>query len=206
MSTHPPTSVDTLLERARAQLHRLSPHEAAAAARDGALLIDTRYGALRDRGGLVPGALIVERNELEWRLDPHGGHRLPEVTGHDVRGWCSATRGTPPASRRSPSTSSAWRGPPTSSVASRRGGRRGCRYDTPISRPSRLRPSRADASPFCRVRRPRGGVACPIRRTGVPERATVQRGTVRLAVAYASDPPRAHLRARRSWARDRCAP
>ncbi|MFI2032676.1 rhodanese-like domain-containing protein [Streptomyces buecherae] len=85
MSTHPPTSVDTLLERARAQLHRLSPHEAAAAARDGALLIDTRYAALRDRDGLVPGALIVERNELEWRLDPHGDHRLPEVTGHDVR-------------------------------------------------------------------------------------------------------------------------
>ncbi|MFE6774694.1 rhodanese-like domain-containing protein [Streptomyces sp. NPDC057702] len=84
MSTHPPTRVGTLLDRARSQLHRLAPHEAATAARDGAVLIDIRYATLRDRDGLIPGALIVERNELEWRLDPHGDHRLPDVTGHDL--------------------------------------------------------------------------------------------------------------------------
>ncbi|MER0246602.1 rhodanese-like domain-containing protein [Streptomyces sp. HSW2009] len=85
MTAHPPTSVDTLLDRARAHLDRLAPQDAAAAAEQGAVLIDIRYGALRDRDGLIPGAHIVERNELEWRLDPAGGHRLPEVTGHDLR-------------------------------------------------------------------------------------------------------------------------
>ena len=32
----------------------------------------------------MPGAVIVERNELEWRLDPVGDHHLPQVTGHDL--------------------------------------------------------------------------------------------------------------------------
>lgn len=84
MSTHPPTRVDTLLDRARSQLHRLEPRAAAVATRQGAVLIDIRYAALRDRDGLIPGALIVERNELEWRLDPYGDHRVPEATGHAV--------------------------------------------------------------------------------------------------------------------------
>ncbi|MFT2018806.1 rhodanese-like domain-containing protein [Streptomyces sp. 796.1] len=84
MTGHPPTSVDTLLDRARTHLDRLAPQDAAAAAERGAVLIDIRYGALRDRDGLIPGAHIVERNELEWRLDPAGDHRLPEVTGHDL--------------------------------------------------------------------------------------------------------------------------
>jgi rhodanese-related sulfurtransferase len=66
-------------------LTRLSPVEAAAAVRDdGALLVDIRYGALRDRDGTVPGAVVVERNELEWRLDPQGSHRIPHATGHDL--------------------------------------------------------------------------------------------------------------------------
>lgn len=50
-----------------------------------ALLVDIRYAALRERDGLIPGALVVERNELEWRLDPQGSHRLPEATSHEVR-------------------------------------------------------------------------------------------------------------------------
>ncbi|OSC62054.1 sulfurtransferase, partial [Streptomyces sp. 4F] len=41
--------------------------------------------ALRERDGVVPGALVVERNELEWRLDPQGSHRLPEATDHELR-------------------------------------------------------------------------------------------------------------------------
>ncbi|NUO44568.1 MAG: sulfurtransferase, partial [Streptomyces sp.] len=50
-----------------------------------ALLVDIRYAALRDRDGVIPGALVVERNELEWRLDPRGSHRVPEATSHDLR-------------------------------------------------------------------------------------------------------------------------
>jgi len=77
--------IDELLEQERAHLRRLTPHQAAAAAaEEGALLVDIRYAALRERDGTVPGALIVERNELEWRLDPACDHRLPEATGHDL--------------------------------------------------------------------------------------------------------------------------
>lgn len=78
------SAIDELLERSRAELHRVDPHEAAAVQRDGGLLVDIRYAALRERDGTIPGALIVERNELEWRLDPTGDHRAPEATGHDL--------------------------------------------------------------------------------------------------------------------------
>ncbi|GGV78475.1 rhodanese-like domain-containing protein [Streptomyces thermoviolaceus] len=78
--------IDDLLERVRRTYRRVEPPEAYTAARDdGALLVDIRYAALRERDGLVPGAVVVERNELEWRLDPLGSHRLPEATGHDLR-------------------------------------------------------------------------------------------------------------------------
>ncbi|GCD34396.1 sulfurtransferase [Streptomyces chrestomyceticus JCM 4735] len=78
------SAVDALLEAARAGLDRVSPEQAAAVQRDGGLLVDIRYAALRERDGTIPGALIVERNELEWRLDPTGTHRAPEATGHDL--------------------------------------------------------------------------------------------------------------------------
>jgi rhodanese-related sulfurtransferase len=77
--------IDELLERVRAGLDRIGPREAFEAAADGALLVDIRYAELRERDGLIPGALVVERNELEWRLDPQGSHRAPEATGHDLR-------------------------------------------------------------------------------------------------------------------------
>lgn len=79
-----PKSVDTLLAEARTGLPRVGPREAAAAAAAGGLLVDIRYAALRARDGVIPGALIVERNELEWRLDPLCDHRLAEATGHDL--------------------------------------------------------------------------------------------------------------------------
>ncbi|MET8215917.1 rhodanese-like domain-containing protein [Streptomyces hirsutus] len=78
--------IDELLERVRAGYERIEAVPAHEVARDGgALLVDIRYAALRDRDGAIPGALVVERNELEWRLDPRGSHRLPEATGHDLR-------------------------------------------------------------------------------------------------------------------------
>jgi rhodanese-related sulfurtransferase len=77
--------IDELLDRVRADLDRLTAAEAFAEATGGALLVDIRYAALRDRDGLIPGALIVERNELEWRLDPQGSHRAAEATSHDLR-------------------------------------------------------------------------------------------------------------------------
>ncbi|MFG2606978.1 rhodanese-like domain-containing protein [Streptomyces sp. NPDC048514] len=81
-----PAGIDELLERVRAGYRRIEAREAHEAARSGeALLVDIRYAALRERDGLIPGALVVERNELEWRLDPQGSHRAPQATGHDLR-------------------------------------------------------------------------------------------------------------------------
>ncbi len=81
-----PPGIDELLERVRAGYLRVEAREAYDAWRSGeALLVDIRYATLRERDGLIPGALVVERNELEWRLDPRGSHRLPEATGHDLR-------------------------------------------------------------------------------------------------------------------------
>ncbi|MFI8293911.1 rhodanese-like domain-containing protein [Streptomyces sp. NPDC085614] len=78
--------IDELLERVRSGLDRIEAREAHKAYEAGdALLVDTRYAALRERDGLIPGALVVERNELEWRLDPLGSHRAPEADRHDLR-------------------------------------------------------------------------------------------------------------------------
>lgn len=81
-----PVGIDELLERVREGYERVEARDAHEAALAGeALLVDIRYAALRERDGLVPGALVVERNELEWRLDPRGSHRLPEATSHQLR-------------------------------------------------------------------------------------------------------------------------
>ncbi|MCL7429894.1 rhodanese-like domain-containing protein [Streptomyces sp. NPDC052415] len=78
--------IDELLERVRAGYVRVGPREAYDAVQSGeALLVDIRYAALRERDGVVPGALVIERNELEWRLDPRGSHRVPEANSHDLR-------------------------------------------------------------------------------------------------------------------------
>ncbi|GAA3003523.1 sulfurtransferase [Streptomyces fulvorobeus] len=80
-----PLGIDELLERVRTKIDRIGPRQAAAAAADGALLVDIRYAALREKDGVIPGALIIERNELEWRLDPRGSHRAAEAVSHDLQ-------------------------------------------------------------------------------------------------------------------------
>ncbi|WP_433242597.1 rhodanese-like domain-containing protein [Streptosporangium sp. CA-135522] len=80
----PATDVDRLLEQARAGLHRLPPAEAWAAVGRGALIVDTRPEFQRRDAGEIPGAVIVERNHLEWRLDPTCGSRIPEATSHEI--------------------------------------------------------------------------------------------------------------------------
>jgi rhodanese-related sulfurtransferase len=77
-------SVDELLAAARARLRRVGPTEAAAAVERGALLVDTRPLQQRRSEGEIPGALLIERNHLEWRLDPASDARLPEAVGYDV--------------------------------------------------------------------------------------------------------------------------
>ncbi len=77
--------IDGMLARARARLSRVGPVEAATEIADGALLVDIRPAAQRAAEGEVPGALVIERNVLEWRLDPTSDARLPVATGDDLR-------------------------------------------------------------------------------------------------------------------------
>ena len=77
------SNIDRHLAEARARLRRLDPGQAAAAVQAGALLVDIRPAEQRHREGEVPAALTIERNVLEWRLDPTSNARVPEVSGPD---------------------------------------------------------------------------------------------------------------------------
>ncbi|SNY23472.1 rhodanese-like domain-containing protein [Paractinoplanes atraurantiacus] len=77
--------IETLLEKAREGLLRLDPHETQAAVLNGALLIDTRTDPQRAEQGDLPGAIVIDRTVMEWRLDPTSPHRIPEATDHDVQ-------------------------------------------------------------------------------------------------------------------------
>ena len=77
--------IDEVLADARARLQRVTPEEASLAiAQRSALLVDTRPEWQRRAEGEVPGAILVERNHLEWRLDPTSEARIPEAVDHDV--------------------------------------------------------------------------------------------------------------------------
>ncbi|GIJ20534.1 rhodanese-like domain-containing protein [Micromonospora lutea] len=85
-SVPPPGSrgIAEILAAARARLVRLDPERAHLAYRAGALLVDIRPAAQRAAHGTVPGALTIERNVLEWRLDPRCPARLPQAVGYDL--------------------------------------------------------------------------------------------------------------------------
>lgn len=80
-----PRTVEDLLRDARARLDRADVHTAAAELADGALVVDIRPAWQREREGEVPGTLVIERNHLEWRLDPTSDARIAEAVDHDVR-------------------------------------------------------------------------------------------------------------------------
>lgn len=72
-------------EAARARLKRLAPDEAyEACAKKEATLVDIRPAGQRAIEGSIEGALVVERNVLEWRFDPASSARLPVATDHDI--------------------------------------------------------------------------------------------------------------------------
>jgi rhodanese-related sulfurtransferase len=77
--------IDEILDAARARLLRLTPQEAFAERAGGAVLVDIRPAAQRAEQGEIPGSVIVERNHLEWRLDPACEARLPWVDRYDHR-------------------------------------------------------------------------------------------------------------------------
>ena len=80
------SGIEKLLTRARYRLRRLSPAEAhEEVATTGAVLVDIRPEGQRAIEGAIPGALIVERNVLEWRFDPTSSARLAAATDYGVR-------------------------------------------------------------------------------------------------------------------------
>lgn len=77
-------TVVEMLDRARARISRMSATELAEAVLRGAVVVDIRPQAQRDREGTLPGALAIERNVLEWRLDPASDAHLATAVDHDV--------------------------------------------------------------------------------------------------------------------------
>src|SRR5262245_19813180 len=78
-------SIAEILDAARARLDRVAPADLERERLNGALIVDTRPVEQRTRDGYMPGAIVIDRNVLEWRLDPSCEHHLAEVAGYDTR-------------------------------------------------------------------------------------------------------------------------
>jgi rhodanese-related sulfurtransferase len=78
-------TVEELLAEARSRLDRVTAAGLAAEQAAGALVVDVRAAADREREGELPGAVVIDRNVLEWRLDPASAHRISGATGYDRR-------------------------------------------------------------------------------------------------------------------------
>lgn len=73
------SAVDGLLAECRRELDRVPVERLVEELARGALVVDTRPAFQRDRDGPLPGALVIDRNVLEWRLDPTSPYRLRDV-------------------------------------------------------------------------------------------------------------------------------
>jgi rhodanese-related sulfurtransferase len=71
------SAIGRLLLESRAGLERVQASDLEREMEAGALVVDTRPVDQRDRDGDLPGAVVIDRNVLEWRLDPSSPHRLP---------------------------------------------------------------------------------------------------------------------------------
>ncbi len=77
-------SIEEVLTASRRRLVRLTPAQAQRAWTNGAVVVDIRPAAQRAVEGELAGALLVERNVLEWRFDPASDARLP-LAGYDLQ-------------------------------------------------------------------------------------------------------------------------
>ena len=78
-------TIDQLLERARSKLVRVDAAQAADALSRGALMVDIRPVEQRTESGEIPGAVVINRNVLEWRLDPTSPWRIPQAADPKVQ-------------------------------------------------------------------------------------------------------------------------
>jgi rhodanese-related sulfurtransferase len=77
-------TIEQILAEARARLDRVEAAALADEVAGGAVLVDIRPLEQRQRDGGLPGALVIDRNVLEWRLDPASPDAIPEA-GYDRR-------------------------------------------------------------------------------------------------------------------------
>ncbi len=76
--------IDVLLAQVRGALpHRPAADDLRRLRERGALIVDIRPSEQRVRDGEIPGAVVIDRNVLEWRLDPTSPHRIPAASGRD---------------------------------------------------------------------------------------------------------------------------
>jgi rhodanese-related sulfurtransferase len=73
------SAISVLLDDCRRHLARVLPQDLSSAVASGALVVDIRPREQRDRDGQLPDALVIDRNVLEWRLDPTSPDRIPEA-------------------------------------------------------------------------------------------------------------------------------
>lgn len=78
-------SIEGILAQARAALDRVEPAQLADEHAGGALIVDIRPVEQRSRDGALPGAVVIDRNVLEWRLDPSCEHRIQGEVSYDTR-------------------------------------------------------------------------------------------------------------------------
>jgi rhodanese-related sulfurtransferase len=76
------TRADDLVAGARRRIHRVQPGELSSVMAANGLVVDIRNEARRRAEGDLEQAVVVDRNVLEWRLDPHGEYRIPQVRDH----------------------------------------------------------------------------------------------------------------------------
>ena len=99
--------IEELLDESRGGLRRLSPAQAASAG--DAVLVDIRGAEQRERDGVIPGAVVIPRNVLEWRCAPDSDWR--DERSRSVSSMRSTN--VPPAPRASNQLKSAVRALPT---------------------------------------------------------------------------------------------
>lgn len=75
--------IDEILAAARAGVDRVEPAELAALMADGAHVVDIRPARTREPEGHLPGATVIDRLVLEWRLDPASAHRMEGGPSHE---------------------------------------------------------------------------------------------------------------------------
>lgn len=83
-------TLDEYLEAARARLNRVDPRDLERAIADGAVVVDIRPEPNRSEEGHMPGALVIDRVVLEWRLAPSSDARIVHLEpGQQVILFCN---------------------------------------------------------------------------------------------------------------------